>query len=75
MKKEVADLVIFFKQSDTLVGQLHELPQFRDTDDMIKRLKKRLLSQHEKILYCLDHLGLICAHEVLHYLLIRRCNY
>ncbi|XXG48939.1 hypothetical protein AAC387_Pa02g3257 [Persea americana] len=58
-----AKLKLSLAKFNTLVGQLHELPQFKDTDDMIKRLKKRLLSQHEKILYCLDHLGLICAHE------------
>ncbi|XP_060673707.1 endoribonuclease Dicer homolog 3a isoform X2 [Ziziphus jujuba] len=37
--------------------------EYRDADDRIKTLKKRLSSDHSKISYCLDDLGLIGAYE------------
>ncbi|KAK9273139.1 hypothetical protein L1049_017946 [Liquidambar formosana] len=36
---------------------------YKDTDDKLKTLRKRLSNDHAKILYCLDDLGLICAYE------------
>ncbi|PRQ28075.1 putative ribonuclease III post-transcriptional gene silencing PAZ-Argonaute family [Rosa chinensis] len=36
---------------------------FKDLDDKVKALRKRLSNDYEKILYCLDDLGLICAYE------------
>lgn len=37
---------------------------YKDMDDRITALRKRLSNDHAKILYCLDDLGLICAYEV-----------
>ncbi|CAI9755614.1 unnamed protein product [Fraxinus pennsylvanica] len=37
--------------------------QHRDTDDKCEILRKRLESDHAKILFCLENLGLLCAHE------------
>ncbi|XP_058069603.1 endoribonuclease Dicer homolog 3a [Magnolia sinica] len=50
---------------DAVVANMQDLlpNQFKDTEDMIKGLRKRLSSFHAKILYCLDDLGLICAQE------------
>ncbi|XP_042485493.1 endoribonuclease Dicer homolog 3a [Macadamia integrifolia] len=39
------------------------LSQFKDTDEIFKKLRKRLSNHHSKILHCLDDLGLICAYE------------
>ncbi|KAF8393640.1 hypothetical protein HHK36_021886 [Tetracentron sinense] len=50
---------------DTLLAKMQEtLPgHFNDTDDKVKASRKQLSSYHGKILYCLEDLGLICAHE------------
>ncbi|XP_077233980.1 dicer-like 3 [Tasmannia lanceolata] len=49
---------------DAKVAHFQASPnQFKDTDDTIKAMRKRLYSYHAKILYCLDDLGLICAYE------------
>ncbi|KAI3877798.1 hypothetical protein MKW92_013413 [Papaver armeniacum] len=37
--------------------------QFRDVDETFKALKKKLSSYYLKIVYCLEDLGLLCAHE------------
>ncbi|XP_062101177.1 endoribonuclease Dicer homolog 3 [Humulus lupulus] len=36
---------------------------YKDMDDRIKTLRKRLSNDHGKISYCLDELGLVCAYE------------
>ncbi|XP_043722967.1 endoribonuclease Dicer homolog 3a isoform X4 [Telopea speciosissima] len=52
-------------KSDALLVEMQgKLPsQFKDTDEIYKKLRKRLSNHHSKILHCLDDLGLICAHE------------
>ncbi|XP_022132011.1 endoribonuclease Dicer homolog 3a isoform X2 [Momordica charantia] len=42
---------------------------YKDVDSKLKPLKKRLSSDHLKISYCLDELGLICAYEAIKVLL------
>lgn len=51
---------------DASLSKLQELVEnnFKDVDDRIKTLRKRLSNDHTKITYCLDDLGLICAYEV-----------
>lgn len=53
-------------QHDALLIKMQgSLPShYKDMDDKLKILKKRLSNDHAKILYCLDDLGLICAYEV-----------
>lgn len=53
-------------QNDASLSTLQESVQsnFKDLDDRVKTLRKRLSNDYEKILYCLDGLGLICAYEV-----------
>ena len=53
-------------QFDNLLLNLQGSPmtQYKDMDDKLKALRKRLSNDHAKILYCLDDLGLICAYEV-----------
>lgn len=53
-------------QNDASLLTLQESVQsnFKDLDDRVKTLRKRLSNDYEKILYCLDDLGLICAYEV-----------
>uniref|UniRef100_A0A7N0U744 Uncharacterized protein n=1 Tax=Kalanchoe fedtschenkoi TaxID=63787 RepID=A0A7N0U744_KALFE len=36
---------------------------YKDVDDRFQTLRKRLSTDHAKILHCLNDLGLICAHE------------
>ncbi|GAB4854001.1 helicase [Ancistrocladus abbreviatus] len=36
---------------------------YKDTDDKLKTMRRRLSSDHEKILYCLGNLGSLCAYE------------
>ncbi|KAM6559383.1 hypothetical protein CsatA_028622 [Cannabis sativa] len=36
---------------------------YKDMDDRMKTLQKRLTNDHVKISYCLDELGLVCAFE------------
>ncbi|XP_050366617.1 endoribonuclease Dicer homolog 3a-like [Argentina anserina] len=52
-------------KSDARFLKLQESIQsnFKDLDDKVKTLRKRLSSDYEKILYCLDDLGLICSYE------------
>ncbi|KAG6599127.1 Endoribonuclease Dicer-like 3a, partial [Cucurbita argyrosperma subsp. sororia] len=42
---------------------------YKDVDSKIKALKKRLSSDHFKISYCLDELGVLCAYEAIKVLL------
>nr|XP_019070569.1 endoribonuclease Dicer homolog 3a isoform X1 [Solanum lycopersicum] len=37
--------------------------QYKDTDDIYKKLRKRLSNCYAKILCCLENLGIICAYE------------
>ncbi|RDX92252.1 Endoribonuclease Dicer-like 3, partial [Mucuna pruriens] len=37
--------------------------QYKDIDDKLGKLRKRLFNDYSKILYCLDDLGLVCAYE------------
>lgn len=54
------------EQVDSSLVALQESPsyQFKDTSDLLKAARKNLFSYHDKILYCLDNLGLVCACEV-----------
>lgn len=54
------------EQNDASFLKLQESIQsnFKDLDDKVKTLRRRLSNDYEKILYCLDNLGLICAYEV-----------
>ncbi|MCD7468517.1 hypothetical protein HAX54_006837 [Datura stramonium] len=38
--------------------------QYKDTDEMYKKLRKRLSNCYAKILCCLENLGIICAYEL-----------
>ncbi|XP_050938034.1 endoribonuclease Dicer homolog 3a isoform X2 [Cucumis melo] len=38
---------------------------YKDVDSKLKALKKRLSSDHLKITYCLDELGIMCAYEAI----------
>ncbi|GMN63272.1 hypothetical protein TIFTF001_032343 [Ficus carica] len=51
---------------DASLSKSQELVEYnyKDVDNKIKALRKRLSSDHTKITYCLDDLGLICAYEV-----------
>lgn len=57
---------IFCEQFHTSVTDLEASPanQFSDISAKIKSKMKDLSNVYTKILYCLDDLGLICAHEV-----------
>ncbi|KAL7001833.1 hypothetical protein U1Q18_002981 [Sarracenia purpurea var. burkii] len=61
-----AKLESLWKKFDALLLELQgSMPShYRDTDDKYQALRKRLSNDHEKILYCLDNLGLLCAYEV-----------
>ncbi|XP_007012461.2 PREDICTED: endoribonuclease Dicer homolog 3 [Theobroma cacao] len=50
---------------DASLSKLQGSPQtsFKDMDDKLKTLRKRLSNDYAKILHCLDNLGLICAYE------------
>ncbi|XP_028797129.1 endoribonuclease Dicer homolog 3a-like [Neltuma alba] len=37
--------------------------QYKDVDDRLERMRKRLSKDYSKILYCLEDLGLVCAYE------------
>lgn len=56
----------FHEQFDTALADLKlSLPsQYKDTDDMYKKLRKRLSNCYAKIVCCLENLGIICAYEV-----------
>ncbi|KAL6216878.1 hypothetical protein ACLB2K_010096 [Fragaria x ananassa] len=54
-----------WSKNDALFLTLQESIQsnFKDLEDKVKTLRRRLSNDYEKILYCLDNLGLICAYE------------
>ena len=56
----------FLEQFDTLLSNSQVALQvhYKDVDSKVKALKKRLSSDHFKISYCLDELGVLCAYEV-----------
>lgn len=60
-----AKLKSSWSKFDNLLLNLQGSPmtQYKDMDDKLKALRKRLSNDHAKILYCLDDLGLICAYE------------
>lgn len=50
---------------DGLLKCQNSLPsQYKEADDKYKSLQDRLTNDHENILFCLDSLGVVCAHEV-----------
>ncbi|MCL7031503.1 hypothetical protein MKW94_015389 [Papaver nudicaule] len=49
--------------SSLVEAQNSKSSHFRDIDETFKALRKKLSSYYLKILYCLDDLGLLCAHE------------
>lgn len=53
-------------QIDASLSKLQESVEsnFKDMDDTMKTLRKRLSDDYVNILYCLDNLGLICTYEV-----------
>ncbi|XP_074345959.1 endoribonuclease Dicer homolog 3a-like isoform X1 [Apium graveolens] len=54
----------WLKFDASLVMLQASLPvSFKDTDDKQKSLRSRMSSIHQKIFYCIDDLGLICAVE------------
>lgn len=57
---------VFFEQFDALLSNSQGAMQghYKDVDSKLKALKKRLSSDHLKIAYCLDELGVMCAYEV-----------
>lgn len=62
----------YFKQFDAVLLDFQKLlpSQHRETDNKCEILRKRLESDHAKILFCLENLGLLCAHEVCFTLII-----
>ncbi|KAK4365008.1 hypothetical protein RND71_016366 [Anisodus tanguticus] len=50
---------------DTALAELQlSLPNhYKDTDDMYKKVQRRLSNSYAKILCCLENLGVICAYE------------
>ncbi|KAH6774267.1 hypothetical protein C2S51_012671 [Perilla frutescens var. frutescens] len=52
------------KFNAVLLGLEKSLPsQYTDIDNKCKLLQDRLASDHSKIVYCLENLGLLCAYE------------
>lgn len=52
------------------LSKLQESPPslFKDIDEKVKAVKKRISNEHAKILHCLDDLGLAGAYEVCHFI-------
>lgn len=57
---------LFHEQFDALLLKLpgSQHSHYKDIDEKLKTLRKRLSNDLAKILYCLDDLGPICAYEV-----------
>ena len=57
---------LFHGQFDALLLKLpvSQHSHYKDIDEKLKTLRKRLFNDLAKILYCLDDLGPICAYEV-----------
>lgn len=62
----ISDLSLLLEQFDASLSNSQEAMQghYKDVDSKLKALKKRLSSDHLKITYCLDELGIMCAYEV-----------
>ncbi|KAH0698362.1 hypothetical protein KY285_015597 [Solanum tuberosum] len=60
-----AKLEFSWSKFDAALAELKlSLPsQYKDIDDMYKKLRKRLSNCYAKILCCLENLGIICAYE------------
>ncbi|KAK8597626.1 hypothetical protein V6N13_095026 [Hibiscus sabdariffa] len=54
-----------WSKTDVSLSKLQDSQQvsYKDMDDKLKALRKRISNDHAKILHCLDNLGLICAYE------------
>ncbi|GMI97873.1 dicer-like 3, DICER-LIKE 3 [Hibiscus trionum] len=52
-------------KTDVSLSKLQDSQQvsYKDLDDKLKALRRRISNDHAKILHCLDNLGLICAYE------------
>ncbi|KAK7256023.1 hypothetical protein RIF29_29454 [Crotalaria pallida] len=52
-------------QFDALLLRLRQSveSQYKDIDDRLEKMQKRLFNEYSKILYCLDDLGLVCSYE------------
>lgn len=48
-----------------LLGPVHSC--YKDVDEKLRTLRQQLINDRDKILSCLDDLGLICAYEVWSY--------
>nr|WOD55121.1 DICER-like protein 3 [Abelmoschus esculentus] len=57
---------ISWSKTDMSLSKLQDSLQlsYKDLDDKLKALRRRISNDHAKILHCLDNLGLICAYEV-----------
>jgi hypothetical protein len=60
--------LVLFVQYDALITKLQNKPNYqkKEADEIAKQSRKHLSDSSEKILYCLDALGLLCASEVSH---------
>ncbi|GMH08010.1 hypothetical protein Nepgr_009850 [Nepenthes gracilis] len=55
---------LWFKYDASFIKWQESLAfRYKHMDGKLKTLRRRLSTDHEKILYCLDNLGLLCAHE------------
>ncbi|KAF3773196.1 Endoribonuclease Dicer-like protein 3b [Nymphaea thermarum] len=62
-------LIFFLKQFDTTAAVMESPTQMQFVE---KSLRAKLTSFHRKILYCLEHLGILCAYEVLCMIFVER---
>jgi molecular chaperone GrpE (heat shock protein) len=62
----VAQNCVLFLQYDALIRKLQNKPNYqkKEADEIAKQSRKHLSDYIEKILYCLDSVGLLCASEV-----------
>ncbi|KAK7395386.1 hypothetical protein VNO78_15942 [Psophocarpus tetragonolobus] len=60
-----------WSQFDTSLLRLQQSVecQYKDIDDTLGKLRKRLFNGYSKVLYCLDDLGLVCAYEAVKFCL------
>ena len=60
------DSLFLFVQYDALITKLQNKPNYqkKEADEIAKRSRKHLSDSSEKILHCLDDVGLLCASEV-----------
>ncbi|CAM0884261.1 unnamed protein product [Alopecurus aequalis] len=59
------ELTLLLSKYDALITKLQNKPNYqkKEADEIAKKSRKQLSDSSEKILYCLDDLGLLCASE------------